>query len=209
MAEGDTPKRAAARKTTKPRQSRAPNVLVTPDEAGRAAEELIAKADENRAGALGTLELVRKARVSALGRELERLQAEDDPRAQAVERALEATHTVVRRLAVETRRAAIAPPKPAKDVSKVHGHVLNHRLQPVRSANVHVVDREGKRVRGASASTDAEGYFELEWTPREPEEVVLRVTAGRSRVLYEEAHPRPRGAGSAEYAELLVEEERS
>ena len=106
------------------------------------------------------------------------------------------------------------PPTPAEGVVTVHGHVLDPGLEPVPGVQVHLVDRTGKRIRGAGSSTDADGYFALEWTPRagragEAEPAArLRVAAGTSRVLHEEPRPRVRRAGAVEYTEIVLAEDR-
>jgi hypothetical protein len=188
-------------------------VLYTPEEASRAAEALLDAADGRRAEALDTLELVHRARARVLGRAVERLEAQEDPRAETLAAAVEATHDVARRLKVEAARARLEELEPAEEAAKVHGHVLDERLEPVAGANVHVVDERGKRIRGATASTNADGYFVLEWSPprgREGEAehaVRLRVTTGAARVLHEEPSPRPRAVGAVEYTEIVVPEE--
>jgi hypothetical protein len=206
----------AERKARTERASRAeePNVLFTPQDADRALEAMLTSADERRADALDTLELVQRARATLLERGVERLDARTDPAAEALAAAAEATNNVAQRLRVEAARARVEEPAPAEEVTKVHGHVLDEGLEPVEGATVHVLDKNGRRVRGASTTTDPEGYFVLEWAPparrgaeAEPE-VRLRVTTGSSRVLHEERTPQPRATGAVEYREIVVPKER-
>jgi hypothetical protein len=206
-------KARSGKATTKAGGAQEPSVLFTPEDAARATEAVLTAADERRAEALDTLELVHRARANQLDRAVEGLDARGDPRAQVLASAAEATNSVAQRLRVEAARARVEEPPPAEGTAKVHGHVLDERLEPVEGANVHVVDKRGRRVRGASAATDPEGYFVLEWTPpggrgAEAEaEVRLRVMRGTSRVLREERAPRRRAAGDVEYMEIVVAEE--
>jgi hypothetical protein len=187
-----------------------PNILFTPEDAARATEAVLTAADEGRAQALETLELVHRARANLLDRAVEGLDVRTDPRAQVLASAAEATNIVAQRLRVEAARARIKEPPPAEATAKVHGHVIDERLDPVEGVNVQVVDMRGRRVRGASAATDPQGYFVLEWTPpggrgtKTVAEVRLRVMKGSSRVLHEERAPRRRAAGDVEYAEIVV-----
>jgi hypothetical protein len=186
-------------------------LFVSEDDVERAVEELLTDADERRATGLETLALVRRARVTGLERELDRAETREDPHAAALANLVAATDEIAQNLGVEARRAQITQPTPAEGASVVHGHVVDERGNPVSGVDVQLVDRSGKRIRNATVSTDADGYFELEWTPPakrgEPEpEARVRVAAGTSRVLYEEPKPRPRPAGTVEYMQIAVEE---
>src|SRR5262245_55227868 len=142
-----------------------PAILVSPSEAGRAADALVAKADARRAAAIGTLELVQRARAEVLSREVERLTAADDARHTVLAQVVEATEETAQQLRLEAERAATPQPAPSDALSKVYGRVLDARLEPVGGATVHVIDSTGKQVRGASATSDGKGYFVLEWKP--------------------------------------------
>jgi hypothetical protein len=190
-------------------------LFVSEDDVERAVEELLTDADERRAAGLQTLALVRRARVPGLEREFDRAESRDDPHAAALGDLVAATEEVAQYLRAEARRAQIVQPTLTEGASVLHGHVVDERGDPVHGVDVHLVDRSGRRIRNATVSTDAAGYFELEWTPPtpkrgEPEPVVrLRVAAGTSRVLYEEPKPRPRAVGTVEYMEIAVEEANS
>jgi hypothetical protein len=186
-------------------------LFVSEDEVERAVEELLTDGDERRATGLETLTLVRRARVTGLERELDRAEMREELHAAALANLIAATDEIAQNLGVEAKRAQILQPAPAEGASIVHGHVVDERGNPVRGVDVHLVDRSGKRIRNATVSTNADGYFELEWTPSakrgEPApEARVRVAAGTSRVLYEEPNPRPRAAGTVEYIEIGVED---
>lgn len=185
------------------------NVLISPDEAERAAEAVIAKADEQRASALETLALVQHARAQVLSRDVERLKGVADERAAVFGQMLETTESTAQQVELEAKRARLVQPAPSTDLSKVYGQVLDEQFQPVRDAAVQVVDSTGKQVRGASATTDADGLFVLEWKPPAPkdgeqQEVRLRVVEGRTSVLHEDDEPKERPAGAVEYREIVV-----
>jgi hypothetical protein len=187
------------------------NLFVNEDDVERAVEELLTDADGHRVTGLETLALVRRARVTGLQRELDRAETREDPYAAALGDLVAASEEIAQRLGAEAKRAQIVQPIPSEGASVVHGHVVDERGNPVRGVDVQLVDRSGKRIRNATVSTDANGYFELEWTPPakrgEPEsEARVRVAAGTSRVLYEEPKPRPRAAGTVEYMEIGMEE---
>jgi hypothetical protein len=186
-------------------------LFVSEDDVERTVEELLTDADERRATGLETLALVRRARVPSLERELDREETREDSDAAALADLAAASKEIAQYLDAEARRAQIVQPTPVEGASVVHGHVVDERGDPVRGIDVQLVDRSGKRIRNATVSTDADGYFELEWMPStkpgEPEpEARVRVAAGTSRVLYEEPKPHPRPAGTVEYLEIAVEE---
>jgi hypothetical protein len=189
-------------------------LFVSEDDVERAVEELFTDADERRASGLETLAIVRRARVTGLARELNRAEMREDPCAVALGDLVVATEEIAQFLGAEARRAQIVQPKPEEGAYIVHGHVVDERGDPVGGIDVQLVDRSGKRIRNATVATDADGYFELVWTPPvkrgEPEpEARVRVAAGTSRVLYEEPKPRPRAAGTVEYIEIGVEDAES
>lgn len=185
------------------------DLFVSEDDVERAVEELLTDADERRATGLETLALVQRARMTGLERELDHAETRDEPQANGLGDLIAATDEIAQNLGVEAKRAQITQPTPAEGASVVHGHVVDKRGNPVRGVDVQLVDRTGKRIRNASVSTDADGYFELEWTPsakRGEAEARVRVAAGTSRVLYEEPTPRSRAAGTVQYIEIGVEE---
>jgi hypothetical protein len=191
------------------------SLFVSEEDVERSFDELLTDADERRSAGLETLALVRRARVPGLERELRRGEAREDPHAGALGDLVAATEEIAQYFGVEAKRAQIVQPTPAEGAAVVHGHVVDERGEPVHGVDVQLLDRSGKRIRNASVSTDAAGYFELEWTPpaakrgeAEPEARV-RVAAGASRVLYEEPTMRPRGAGGVEYMEIVVSEAKS
>lgn len=188
------------------------NLFVSEDDVERAVEGLLTDADERRATGLETLALVRRARMPGLERELDRAETREDPHAAALGDLVAATEEIAQDLGAEARRAQIVQPIPAEGASVVHGHVVDERGDPVRGIDVQLVDRSGKRIRNATVSTDADGYFELEWTPPvtkrgEAEPLArVRVAAGTSRVVYDEPKPRSRAVGTVEYMEIAVED---
>ena len=189
------------------------DVLISPVEAERAAEAVIAKADEQRASALETLALVQHARAQVLSRDVERLKGVADDRAAVLGQVVEATESTAQQIGLEAKRSRLVQPEPSRELAKVYGQVLDEQQGPVRDATVQVVDSTGKQVRGASATTDDEGSFVLEWKPPAPkdgeqQEVRLRVVEGRTSVLHEDDEPRERPAGSVEYREIVVAKER-
>ncbi len=174
---------------------------------------MIAKADEQRASALETLALVQHARAQVLSRDVERLKAVGDDRAAVLGHVVEASESTAQQIELEAKRTRLVQPEPSRDLAKVYGQVLDEQLGPVRDATVQVVDSTGKQVRGASATTDDEGSFVLEWKPPAPkdgeqQEVRLRVVEGRTSVLHEDDEPRERPAGAVEYREIVVAKER-
>jgi hypothetical protein len=188
-----------------------PALLFTPAEATKAVDDAVTGADAQRAAALGTMVLVQQSRAQVLGREAERLQELNDPRAATLSAAVYSTKTLARRLQVEANRAAVAPPAPNESAATVDGHVLDESMRPVPGATVQVVDAHGKQLRGATATTDATGYFVVEWNPpaatgAAPEQPVrLRVTAGKTRIQ-EEPTPRTQPAGTVQYAQFILPE---
>lgn len=191
------------------------SLFVSEEDVERSFDELLVDADERRSTVLETLALVRNARVPGLERELGRAEAREDPHAAALGDVIAATEEIAQSFRAEARRAEIEQPTPAEGATVVHGHVVDERGEPVRGVDVQLLDRSGKRLRNASVSSDADGYFELEWTPpaaargEDEPEARVRVASGASRVLYEEENVRPRPAGAAEYMEIVVSEEES
>jgi hypothetical protein len=188
-----------------------PGLLYTPAEATKATDQAVAGADTARVAALGTMALVQQARAQVLGREAARLEQLGDPRAAAVAAAVQATQILGRQLQLEASRGAAVAPPPTDNAAKVEGHVLDESMRPVAGATVQVLDATGKQLRGASATTDGNGYFVVEWKPppatgkAQAPAVRLRVTAGKTRVQ-EEPAPRTQPAGTVEYAQFVVPE---
>lgn len=211
--------------TSKARRSR-PDL--TEDEVTRTLEAGVDNADQERTQAFEGLRLLRAARVRGRERQLRRLMAVPggarDARSQAAAAKVEQDRRLEKALGLEAARSSISPPMPDEERWTLHGHVLDESLDSLQGVKVSLVDPRGQLVRGQGGRTDGTGYFKLS-VPAPPEEaaqeqpktpkrserarkgsagVIVRVMAGRSRLLFEGDTPLVPVGGAVEYLEILV-----
>ncbi|MBX6322361.1 MAG: hypothetical protein IRY94_11080, partial [Rhodospirillaceae bacterium] len=122
-------------------------------------------ADAARAGALEGLARLRAAKAAGLKREqavLADRYGADDERTVAVTRRAAVNQTLVRQVAAEAQRAAVAVPAPDPEAWILHGRVLDASLGPARGLTVALYDASDVwRKELGHACTDKTGSYRL------------------------------------------------
>ena len=172
-------------------------------------ENAIAGLDRLRTRALAELARVHVVKRASSDRERTRLEAKlgpEHPRVVALKHRAEVEDAFVTALAIEGARASVTPPTVDERSWALHGHVLDARGQPVRSATVALYTGERWVEALGYACTDESGYFRLHAANATVTDLLyLRVRVSGATV-HQEEEPVTVRANTVEYRQIVIRE---
>jgi hypothetical protein len=171
----------------------------------------ISGADEQRAGELERLQIVRQAKAGSLERERERLSLNlgtTHPRVVALMEKAESNRGMVRDLIIETERAKTKLPDVDKEKWALHGYVRNRESQGVPKLTVALYDRNGRWLKELGyACTEKNGYFRLESRSAvigQKQQLYIRALNDEGACLYVDGNSLVPAFGVVDYREIIL-----